>query len=238
MKKILVATDYSENAGHAVNFAVSLANHFGCPLSLVSAISEPYSAAGSLVAITEHMRDEAVEIMKKVIAEIEPKLMNGATVDYHTVDGNAGPTIARVAKAKGYDLIVMGTKGSTAAKELFTGSVANAMIKNSEVPVLAVPAHVRFNGFNKILIAEENEGASTQVQGLLKEIVGSYDSELVHYHDESEDAAAGIAEVADNLGADLLVMTYHDRGWLGGIFHRSTVSKVVFDSPVPLLVIR
>ena len=43
MKKIMVATDYSESASNAVQYGVSLANHFGSELSLVSAVEEPYS---------------------------------------------------------------------------------------------------------------------------------------------------------------------------------------------------
>ena len=241
MNKLLVATDYSENAGHAVDYAVELANHFGSLITLVSAIDEPYSAAaGALVSITDEIRDEAMETMNTVRAQIEPKLRNGATVDVHTVDGEAGPTIARVAKAKGYDLIVMGTRGSTAAKEMFTGSVANAMIKNSEVPVLVVPINAPYRPLKQVVVATDNKGAGPQGQGqkVLNALRENYGSQVINYHDDSDDVARGIKQEVARRNADLLVMLYHDHGFFGSLFNESTVSKVIFDSEVPLLVVR
>ncbi|CAH0999119.1 hypothetical protein LEM8419_00415 [Neolewinella maritima] len=269
MKKILVATDYSESAGNAVQYGVSLANHFGSLLSLVSAVEEPYSAAaGALVDIKDHIREEAMTTMGKVKEEVTPQLRNGATIDTHTVDGDPGPTITRVAKAKGYDLIVMGTKGSTAARELFTGSVANSVIKNSKLPVLAVPQQVAFHDFKRIVLSvDERPLASADVLRPLLDLVRAYKAELIVYHGDvdgdkkgydpqlptylsgvnhrfevrsgdTDKISTGIQKAVKLHSADLLCMIYHDHGFFGRLFNESTVSKVVFDSSVPLLVLQ
>lgn len=269
MKKILVATDYSENASNAVQYGVSLANHFGSLLSLVSAVEEPYSAAaGALVDIKDYIRDEAMDTMGKVREAVEGKLTNGATIDTHTVDGDPGSTIPRVAKAQHYDLIVMGTKGSTAARELFTGSVANAVIKQSKLPVLAVPEKVAYHDIKRILLSVDGKNlAGTQVLSPLKQLAEAYDAEVIIYHgdedgdgkgydprisdhlgsikhrfevrSEKEEAiTAGINKAVKLYGADLLCMIYHDHGFFGRLFNESTVSKVVFDSSVPMLVLQ
>ena len=239
MKKILVATDYSDNADNAVDFAIDLANHHGALVSLVSAVEEPYSAAaGALVSIKDEIRDEAMETMGKTADRVRGRLKNGATLDTHTVDGEVGPTISRVAKSKGYDLIVMGTKGSTAAKELFTGSVANAMIKNSEVPVLAVPVGASFAPFQRILIADDRKGNDVTRTGLLRQIVDDYGSTVTPFHAEGDEVAKEIKQAVHQSNADLLVMVYHDHGFFGNLFQKSTVSKVVFDVDRPLLVFR
>lgn len=268
MKKIIVATDYSESASNAVEYGVSLANHFGSLLSLVSAVEEPYSAAaGALVDIKDHIREEAMETMGKVREEVEPRLKNGATIDTHTVDGEPGPTITRVAKAKGYDMIVMGTKGSTAARELFTGSVANSVIKNSKLPILAVPAGVAFHNFRRVLLSvDERKLAGPQVLQPLVDILRAYNAELIIYHGDvdgdgkgydpelpnylaginhrfevrsgQEDISQGIQKAVKLHEADLLCMIYHDHGFFGRLFNESTVSKVVFNSTAPLLVLQ
>ncbi len=269
MKKIIVATDYSESASNAVQYGVSLANHFGSLLTLVSAVEEPYSsAAGVLVDIKDHIREEAMETMGKVKEEVSGQLTNGATIDTHTVDGDPGSTITRVAKAKGYDLIVMGTKGSTAARELFTGSVANSVIKNSKLPVLAVPSSVAFTDVKRVLLSvDERPIAGSGVLQPLLDLLRAYGAELIIYHgDEDGDGKGydpqlptylsginhrfevrsgkedsvlgGIQQAVAATGADLLCMIYHDHGFFGRIFNESTVSKVVFDSSVPLLVLR
>ena len=269
MKKILVATDYSENASNAVQYGVSLANKFGSLLSLVSAVEEPYSAAaGALVDIKDHIREEALETTGKVKAQVEGQLRNGATIDTHTVDGAPGSTLPRVAKAQHYDLIVMGTKGSTAARELFTGSVANAVIKHSELPVIAVPEEVAYHDLQRILVAVDGKKlAGPQVLSPLKQLAEAYGAEVIIYHgdvdgdgkgydprisdylgttnhrfevrsEKDEDITKGINKAVKLHGADLLCMVYHDHGFFGRLFNESTVSKVVFDSSVPLLVLQ
>jgi nucleotide-binding universal stress UspA family protein len=271
MKKIMVATDYSENAGNAVKYAVSLANHFGSLLSLVSAVSRPYTGAagaGVMIDMTEHIRDEAVDTMEKVRRQITPQLENGATVDTHTVDGDPGPTLTRVAKKHDYDLIVMGTKGSTAAREMFTGSVANAVIKNSKLPVMAVPIQASFKPIKRVLLSIDDKNvAGPQVLKPLVDLLNAYDAELIIYHGDvdgdgkgydprlpeylgdvnhrfvvhsgkKDEISKGIQEAVKSEGADMLCMVYHDRGFFGRLFNQSTVSKVVFDSAVPLLVLQ
>ena len=265
----MVATDYSESASNAVQYGVSLANHFGSELSLVSAVEEPYSAAaGALVDIKDHIREEAMETMGRVKEEVTPQLKNGATINTHTVDGDPGPTITRVAKAKNYDLIVMGTKGSTAARELFTGSVANSVIKNSKLPVLAVPEEVRFHNIRRIVLSiDEQKLAGAQVLQPLLDLARAYNAELIVYHGDADrdgkgydpqlptylsgvthrfavrsgdtdEVSEGIQQAVKLHDADLLCMIYHDHGFFGRLFNESTVSKVVFDSSVPLLVLQ
>ncbi|MBB4080088.1 nucleotide-binding universal stress UspA family protein [Lewinella aquimaris] len=269
MKKIMVATDYSDSAGSAVHYGVSLANHFGSQLSLVSAVEEPYSAsAGALVDIRQKIREQAMETMTQVKNEVSGQLTNGASIDIHTVDGDPGRTITRVAKAKDYDLIVMGTKGSTAARELFTGSVANSVIKNSKLPVLAVPVKVPFSDINRVILSVDDQPlAGPHVLQPLIELIRAYGAELIVYHGdrdgdgkgydpklpeylsgithrfevrrgEEESITEGIQKTIKLHRADLLCLIYHDRGFFGRLFNESTVSKVVFDSPVPLLVLQ
>ncbi|WP_116126065.1 universal stress protein [Lewinella sp. IMCC34183] len=269
MKKIMVATDYSESADNAVDYGVSLANHFGSLLSLVSAVEEPYSAAaGVLVDMKDHIRQEAMETMGKVKDKVSGRLSNGATIDTHTVDGEVGPTLTRVAKAKNYDLIVMGTKGSDAARELFTGSAANSVIKNSKLPVMVVPTRADFRDIKRILLSvDEQPFAGPQVVAPLLQIARAYGAEIVVYHGDedgdgkgydprlaeylgdvnhrfevrsgkSDSISKGIKQAVSEQGADLLCMVYHDHGFFGRLFNESTVSKVVFDSQVPLLVLQ
>ena len=269
MKKLMVATDYSESADSAVEYGVSLANHFGSLLSLVSAVEEPYSsAAGVLVDMKDHIRQEAMETMGKVKERIGGRLTNGATVDVHTVDGEAGPTLTRVAKAKNYDLIVMGTRGSDAARELFTGSVANSVIKNSNLPVMVVPTTAPYREIKRILLSvDEQPFAGAHVLAPLVAIARAYDAEIVIYHGDvdgdgkgydarlpeyleginhrmevrsgkADSISDGIRKAVSEQQSDLLCMVYHDHGFFGRLFNESTVSKVVFDTKVPMLVLQ
>ncbi|WP_168797541.1 universal stress protein [Neolewinella litorea] len=269
MKKIMVATDYSDSSNTAVTYSISLANHFGSLVSLVSAVEEPYSSsAGVLVNMRDHIREQAMETMGKVQSEVAGQLKNGATMDTHTVDGAPGPTITRVAKAKDYDLIVMGTRGSTAAREMFTGSVANSVIKNTQLPVLVVPTTCPFRDIRRVILSvDEQPFDGPHVLEPLLSILRAYNAELIVYHGDedgdgkgydprlpeylagvdyrlevrsgkSESISEGIKNAVKLHQADLLCMVYHDHGFFGRLFNESTVSKVVFASEVPMLVLQ
>lgn len=54
------------------------------------------------------------------------------------VDGEPGRTVADYARAHGFDLIAIGTHGRTGLARLVEGSVAEAVVGHSRVPVLAV----------------------------------------------------------------------------------------------------
>jgi len=40
--------------------------------------------------------------------------------------------------AKGFDIIVIGSRGQSGLKEIFLGSVANAVVHKSKIPVLVI----------------------------------------------------------------------------------------------------
>jgi nucleotide-binding universal stress UspA family protein len=270
MRKILVATDYSESAENAIRYGVNLANQFGSQLTLMSAIDKPYagSEAGMLLDAEGDAHHQINQMMARLRDGIQSKMRNGARVDMRTIDGVPGTVIPRLAKRHDYELIVMGTTGSTAAREIFTGSVANATIKNSELPVLAVPARASYTPIRRVLLSVGRDKIDGERVLLpLIKLLRAYDAELIIYHADTDgegkgydpsltrhlegirhrfvvhpasrgELAGGIKQAMDEQGADLLCMIYRDRGFFGRLFNQSTVSKVVFDSEVPLLVLQ
>ena len=65
---------------------------------------------------------------------------NGILFYYRILSGDPRDIIVRLAnsKANGYNLIVMGHRGISAAKELFLGSVSNYVLHKSKIPILIV----------------------------------------------------------------------------------------------------
>jgi nucleotide-binding universal stress UspA family protein len=59
-------------------------------------------------------------------------------VEYHLAEGDAAPEILRVAGRFQPDLIVVGTHGRTGLSWLLAGSVATAIMRRAECPVLAL----------------------------------------------------------------------------------------------------
>ncbi len=146
MKKILVPTDFSGNASHALEAAAKLASKFNATLVLMHANTQavyapPLAEYGNTVSfdMMDYSAAAAEELygLKKELTS-DPEF---ADLQIETVveEGFLYSAIERVAKANEIDLIVMGTKGASGATEFFVGSNTEKVIRLSPCPVLAVP---------------------------------------------------------------------------------------------------
>lgn len=267
MQKILVPTDFSKASENALKYAIDLANRFGSTLTLVNTY-KVYSTAGMLISVEAHMRDEAARDMLGLVKRVEALLRDdrGARLESQLVHGDAVPTIAKIAD-KGYDLIVMGTHGSSAVEEIFSGSVTNGVIKESKVPVLAIPDKFTYRSINRIVLAlDAGPISEAGVLRALLEISKAYQAEVkvfhhlspdekeeklhpsvseqlqavecsVHYAKDSESVNDSINEFVRSEKADLLCLIHRNRNFWQNLFHTSVTSRESFDSPVPLLVL-
>jgi nucleotide-binding universal stress UspA family protein len=85
------------------------------------------------------LRTEAEERLAALAAEFLPLI--GASVHVDTND-DVPTTIIDQAQSLGVDIIVVGTHGRTGLRHLLMGSVAEAIVRQSPVPVLVVGPRV------------------------------------------------------------------------------------------------
>jgi len=139
--KILVATDGSKNALRAVKYAVKLAGELKgeTTITLVSVHDDvAFRHAERFVgkaAVTDYLR----ELSDKDLAEAR-KALDKAGVRHDMIirTGNIGVEIANAASDGKFDLLVMGSKGRSALKDLLMGSVAQRVMELAKTPVLMV----------------------------------------------------------------------------------------------------
>lgn len=138
-KRILIATDGSQNVTKAIDAAINFAKITGAKLFAVyvvdikSAVHSPRGILGRDVIELMHRRGE--EAIKKVKLEAELK-----NVDFEgtVIEGHPADAIVRFAKEKEIDLIVIGTLGRTGLEHFLIGSVAERIVRSSPIPVLTV----------------------------------------------------------------------------------------------------
>ena len=142
--KILVPTDFSENAAAALTVAARLARESGASLGVLTVL--PRSALR--VAIQEGMleaSDDDASVTAKVAADVEQRLGEfigplgdqAASVSRHYEFGDPSREITDFARQHGVDLVVMGRRGRTLA-DVMLGSVAERVIRHASCPVLIV----------------------------------------------------------------------------------------------------
>ena len=140
IRRILCPIDLSETSKPAFEYAVALAAQLGAELELLHVYQLPAYAlpeggleilAGLEMELENRLQQQLDEFVKH---STEP------SVKITTVLGTGVPyvEIIRAAKQRKADLIVIGTHGRTGLAHLLIGSVAERVIRTSEVPVLSI----------------------------------------------------------------------------------------------------
>jgi nucleotide-binding universal stress UspA family protein len=164
IKRILYATDLSENARYAMAYAVSMANTYCAQIIILHVIDETpefvdahvvgYIGAGDWEDIKKRNVDEAREaligkrrdnamiheVLDRFCQNLRPGSNDHETAMDETVikTGNPVTEILSTAEEKHCDLIIMGTHGRGALMDTMMGSTTSRVLRRSKVPVLSV----------------------------------------------------------------------------------------------------
>lgn len=143
ISNILVATDFSPSAAHAVEVAADYARHFQAQLTVLHAyrvdipVASPLTGGGYVLpdGFFEQLAKEARLRVEKLANELTAK---GVAATGIAIDRHPASAIIDEAKHRKVDLIVMGTRGLTGLKHLALGSVADRVVRTAPCPVLTV----------------------------------------------------------------------------------------------------
>lgn len=141
-KKICCPIDFSWESRAAMEEAAELAWRFGGDLTLVHVDDRPPGAGERLGSREE--RDQGTVDLERTLAswrdEAEP--IATTTVDHILLTGVPAEEIARFAREKSYDVIVMGTRGQTGREGWGLGSVAQAVVREAPCTVVVVRGRI------------------------------------------------------------------------------------------------
>jgi len=157
--RILVATDFSEPAQAALNWAATLARELGSQLYLLHVVPEPYAypwgtelsmlPLNDILAQSEQAAHQRLEELAATT-----RLPAGRTVA-RSVVGTPVDQILGIVADERIDLVVLGTHGRGMVGHLLLGSVAERVVRRSPVPVLTV------HGEHRAAVAGPSTGPTT-----------------------------------------------------------------------------
>lgn len=139
--KILAATDGSPDAKKALDYATSLAKTYGSSLTVMYVVHRRvYLAAeeagfSPTAALVHDMEEQGERILDETKKTAQSK---GVKADTVLVHGIPAEEILKKAQAGKYDIIVVGSRGRTAAKAFLLGSVSDKISHHAKCPVLIV----------------------------------------------------------------------------------------------------
>ncbi len=137
-KRMLVPTDFSDQASRAVDEAISLVDKPGQLTVLHVAPPITHFAEADPVISWNTVNDEAreghlLEMLQKKYSD--PKY---AGVHFHIAFGSPAEEIARVAKEDQAELIMLPSHGRTGLARIMIGSVAERVVRLAHCPVLVL----------------------------------------------------------------------------------------------------
>ena len=222
--------------------------------------------AGMFMKVDNIFEERAKEDFEQLTKELQI-LSPGIKIDYSIYSANPKEAIASVAKSKEFDLVILGSSGLTAIKNMTIGSVAESVINTCRRPVIAIPGGASWRGISKIALAVDDEIIENlSALSTLRDMVEKSEASLHLIHVEEKGDSPyeydpgvdmylrGIdynyekLKLVDTLtktiniycqenGVDLLCMVHHKRNWLQKILTKSITKAELFHLNIPLLVL-
>ncbi len=160
IKKILFATDLSDSARDALEYAISIAEKYDASITAFHALPDVmenffwgagfemdmHFDAEAWKEVSEGRQSTAFEIIKKHIEEAlrDSHEKTDLKIAVKVETGHAVKSILDESE-QGYDIVVMGTMGHSKFEDMILGSVATGVVRRCRIPVMVVPLADRKN---------------------------------------------------------------------------------------------
>ena len=261
MQNILVPIGSTENAKNTLQYAIDLATKVNAKVFVFRAYSSQ-TKAGTIINIDAIIERETNLYLKTIVSAIDTKNVD---VKLIAAKGSVVDSVLYIDEELGIDLIVVGAKSNSIKEEIFLGKTAGSLVKQTELPVLAVPEDYTFSEIKNILMAFKsgviksktalkplqiivNKFAS-QVNLLLVKTPDYSDNDLIINKNleklqstltvtENATTFQGVLEHFQTHNPDMLCVFRRKRGFFKKLWEKNTVLKEEFHTSVPLLILK
>lgn len=148
LKKILLPTDFSESARHALRYGISFAMEYKAELLILHVVEDIAVSYASdlfpvpMAQVFDELSGYAKTELSKLVAEAGGRGVKAREV---LAQGRPSVEIVRVAREETVDLIVLGTHGKGLLDQALFGSTTERVVRHAPCPVLTTrPAEHEF----------------------------------------------------------------------------------------------
>jgi nucleotide-binding universal stress UspA family protein len=167
MNTVIVPVDFSPTSLHAARYAAQLlAGHYGVTMILYHS----YGKASEAAKVQQNLDHLKTELMKDHIVKIETL----AHEEDDFVDG-----LAKAARHKVADLVIMGITGKSSLAKVFFGSNTLKMVETKSCPVLIVPEGAPFSPIKNVMLTSDFKNThETTPSGPIKKFLDVFRPQL------------------------------------------------------------
>lgn len=142
--RVMIATDLSECSRKAFESAQALGLLRNAEITVFHAYSAPaegllFKSGMSVEQTNAYLAEEALKAERDLGAFLRSAAGPVADSITELIETSAAETVRRRAVALRADLLVIGTRGMSGARNFILGSVAHELLRSSEIDVLVVP---------------------------------------------------------------------------------------------------
>jgi len=135
-----VPTDFSKEAEYALKVAAQLSKTYGSEIYLLHLLELPIQGVDALSTYSE--LPETMFFMELANQKLEVLMasdyLEGLKIHVTIKPDNAFSGIIEKCKEHHIDMVVMGSHGATGLKEMFIGSIAEKVVRFSDIPVMVI----------------------------------------------------------------------------------------------------
>ncbi|WP_055436882.1 universal stress protein [Lacinutrix algicola] len=188
MKHILLPTDFSDNAYNAISYAVQFYKDVECTFYILhtytpSTISSSNMLDSYSVLKMYEIEEETANLNLSELKESIEKTFNNSKHTFVCISAFnlLIPEMKEIINKNAIELVIMGTKGATGAKEVFLGSQTMYAIKKLKCPVIAVPSSFKFETPKNILFPTDYKlKKSNKYLELIRDVCKEHSS-ILHF---------------------------------------------------------
>lgn len=164
MTRILLPTDFSDNSFEAIRYSLLVYKDIKCTFYLLHTYTPPVYHTEYLIGspgqigLGDIIQESSMAQLEKLKSRLENQYTNPKhSIIIRTAFNTLLDEISETVKAENIDLIVMGTKGATGAKEILLGTNTVHVIKRANCPLIAVPPEYEHEMPKEILFPTDYE---------------------------------------------------------------------------------
>lgn len=263
--KLLCPTDFSNTSVNACRWATQLLENLGGgDLELLHCISLN-SRSPIFLNKDDFFKEYAEKDLNQLLAELKP-LGPKVRFSWKIIKSDPKSFVPNYVKQNDFSMIVMGSKGMSALKEMTVGSVTAHLMDRIHIPMFVIPDGITFQKIKTVVLGVDEKPDTEKTLLPLVQLIKQTHAqlELVHTYKEKPGIAPQDLSVhvpLDHLpfkftnvpqgksipltlmdftmqkGADLLVLLHEHRTWWERLFVNSLSKTELFDLRKPLMLL-
>jgi nucleotide-binding universal stress UspA family protein len=185
MRKILIPTDFSNEANVALDFATELAKKNKFFIKLVHVYEYPMATAytsldvGGPDPIESKFAAEAMKKNKSLLEKLVQKVQeSGVQVESELKVGNPFINVSNELESEGYELVIMGSKGATGLEEILVGSNTEKVVRHAKCPVICLKTAVHVEDIKSIVFASNFKKVDNNLIRHLKQLQELFEAKI------------------------------------------------------------